>query len=98
MTIFILCFVYFLCCIILIKMSLINFVKKNIRIIIIALSVSMWFSATSRLYDLIVPKVTWSTTIYMFIVSSMVLIFDDGTMTELGDNSPVAQKIMAAQR
>jgi hypothetical protein len=75
--------------------SLIKFGVKNIRIIIIALAVSMWFSATARLYDLVVPKVAWTSTIYMFIISSLVLIFDDGTLAELGDNSPVAQKILA---
>jgi hypothetical protein len=75
--------------------SLIKFCVKNLRIIVIALGVSMWFSATSRLYELIVPNITWTTTIYMFIVSSLILIFDDGTLGELGDNSPVAQKIMA---
>lgn len=58
--------------------------NRNLKIVIGALAIAMWYNATARLYDLLIPHVDWFTTSLMFFVATVVLLYDDGTLSELG--------------
>lgn len=57
--------------------------NKTLRIIISSLGLAMWYNASARMYDLLIPHIDWQTTFLMFIVSAAILVLDDGELLEL---------------
>lgn len=73
-------------------------INGNFKIVVAALAIAMWYNATARLYDLLVPHVDWLTTILMFIVATVVLMCDDGTLKDLGVSDGQTTTAVVAQR
>ena len=58
-------------------------IKHNLKIIFAALAISLWYSASSRLFDLLIPKNTLFSTIAMFVLATLVLLYDNCCIAEL---------------
>ena len=56
---------------------------RNFKIILAALAVSLWYNASSRLYETLIPKKNLTTTLLMFVIGSLVLLYDDCSIAEL---------------
>jgi hypothetical protein len=58
--------------------------NKNIKFIIAALAIALWYNASQRLLDFLLPdRKNILATLSMFIVSAMILLYDDGRLGEL---------------
>jgi len=55
----------------------------TLKIIISSLGIALWYNATGRLYDLLIPHVDWVTTLLMFVLATLILIYDNGKLDEL---------------
>lgn len=56
---------------------------QNFKILLAALAISLWYNASSRLYELLIPEKNLVTTLIMFVVGSIVLLYDDCSVAEL---------------
>ena len=72
-------------------------VAHNILIVIKAVAVALWFHGLGRVFDLCVPHKKWITSIAMLLISSALLLMDDGTLAELHEMKPAVSAIINAR-
>ena len=65
------------------NMTLSKKIVLNSLIIIKALAVSLWFFATGKLFGIMMPNVTMRTVLFTMALSVLILVLDDGYLTEL---------------
>ena len=70
----------------------------NLKIVISALGVSLWYNASARMFDLIIPQIGWKSTVFMFFIATAILLYDDGVLSELGSLGTNGEIIPIAAR
>lgn len=56
---------------------------KNIKIVVVALAIALWYNACVRLFNALIPQRDLKTTLLMFAVAAFILLYDDGCIAEL---------------
>lgn len=64
------------------------FNSDNITRIVKALAMSLFFSGTGLAFELLLPKKNWSTALLMVGLAIVILLVDDGSLSELYDLKP----------
>ncbi len=71
---------------------------RNVLIVTKAVAVALWFHALGRIFDLWMPKQGWITSILMLFISTLLLLVDDGDLSELHKMEPPVAAIMGTQK
>jgi hypothetical protein len=72
--------------------------RENLTILFKALALSLFFTGTGKCFDLLLPKKTWLNALLMVAVSIAMLLWRDGSLSELYDLKPHVAAAAAAQR
>jgi len=59
------------------------FTKDNLTIIIKSLAMSLFFTGTGQALNLLLPGKTWKNSLIMIVLSMIILLMDDGSLSEL---------------
>lgn len=57
--------------------------KRNIKIIVLALSIALWYNASSRLFEALIPNRDMGTTLILFLVAGVILTYNDACIAEV---------------
>jgi len=72
------------------------FSKNNLTILVKAFALSLFFSGSGQIFGLLFPKKTWTNSLLMVGLAILVLMMDDGKLSELYDLKPAQAAAMAA--
>lgn len=72
------------------------FTSSNLTILVKAFALSLFFTGTGHIFDLLLPKRSWTNALVMVGLAIAVLMMDDGSLSELYDLKPSTAAAAAA--
>ena len=70
---------------------------RNVLIVTKAVGVALWFHGLGRLFDLWMPNKGWIPAFLMLFVSTLLLLIDDGDLSELHRMEPPVAAIVGSR-